>query len=88
MMFLQNLSALFLPNKRSGLSLAVSTLASHDQTDKLDTLKAVNVLVEYKTKVHDFTDEIVEFWALPKQIMERYQFDNVEQLNEWLDTLS
>ncbi|SMG62130.1 hypothetical protein BMETH_01_9 [methanotrophic bacterial endosymbiont of Bathymodiolus sp.] len=44
--------------------------------------------MEYKTKVHDFTDEIVEFWALPKQIMERYQFDNVEQLNEWLDTLS
>ncbi len=88
MTLFQYLNTHFLPNKRASLSLAASKLVGHDQIDKQNALKAVYVLVEYKATVHDFTDEIVEFWPLPRLVIGRYHFENAEQLNEWLDTLS
>ena len=67
---------------------ADSQLVGHDNSSKQDALDAVDILVDYKTGVHEFTDEIVEFWSLPKKVMERYHFDDAEQLNDWLDGFS
>jgi hypothetical protein len=69
-------------------SLAACKLQGYDLNAKQDALDAVDILVKYKTGVHEFTDEIVEFWPLPKKVMQRYSFDDAEQLNEWLDGLS
>ena len=85
---LQKFSSHFFSSKRKTGSLATAQLLGHDLTSKHDAIEAVDILVKYKTTVHDFTDEIIEFWSLPRRIMERYQFDDVEQLNEWLETLS
>lgn len=70
------------------VSLSESELQGYDLNAKQDALDAVDILVKYKTRVHEFTDEIVEFWSLPKKVMERYHFDDAEQLNEWLDGIS
>jgi len=77
----------FFPQKKSILA-ADSQLVGYDSYNKQDALDAVDILVDYKTGVHEFTDEIVEFWALPKKVMERYSLDDVEQLNDWLDGFS
>ena len=73
-------------NKKATLSS--SHLVDFDEAGKQDALAAVDILIRYKSTVHDFTDEIIEFWALPRRIMERYHFDDAEQLNEWLDGFS
>ena len=65
-----------------------SELRGHDKNTKEGALYAVKILQVYKKDVHCFTDEIVESWYLPRQVMDRYHFDDVEQLNEWLDDLS
>lgn len=85
---LQQFSSYFFSDKQETGHLATAQLQAHDLTSKHDALEAVDILVQYKTTVHDFTDEIIEFWSLPRRIMERYQFDDVDQLNEWLETLS
>ena len=69
-------------------SLVSSNLQQYDALGKQQALDAVNILIRYKTTVHEFTDEIIDFWPLPRRVMERYRFDNVAQLNEWLDNLS
>lgn len=69
-------------------SLSASHLIDHDDASKQNALDAVDILIRYKSTVHDFTDEIIEFWPLPRKIMDRYRFDDVEQLNEWLDGFS
>jgi len=68
-------------------TLATSLLIGHDEISKQYVHQAVDLLIEYKSTVHDFTDEIVGFWPLPQRIMDRYQFDDAEQLNEWLENL-
>ncbi|OQK17381.1 hypothetical protein AU255_05740 [Methyloprofundus sedimenti] len=85
---LQQFSSQLFSTKRKNSSLANAQLHGHDMANKHDALEAVDILVKYKTTVHEFTDEIIEFWPLPRRIMERYQFDDAEQLNEWLDKLS
>ena len=85
---LQQFSSHFFSNKEETGSLATAQLMGHDSTNKLDALEAVDVLVKYKETVHEFTDEIIDFWPLARRIMDRYQFDDAEQLNEWLDNLS
>jgi len=85
---LQQLGSHIFSKNTANSSLASAELLGHDLTSKHDALEAVNILVKYKTTVHDFTDEIIAFWPLPRRIMERYQFDDAEQLNEWLDTLA
>lgn len=69
-------------------TLAASHLLGHDEADKQQALEAIKILIKYKSTVHDFTDEIVEYWSLPKRVMLRYHIDGVEQLNEWLDDFS
>ena len=73
---------------KTNVTLATSQLRDHDEAGKQNALDAVDILIKYKSTVHDFTDEIIEFWPLPKRVMERYHFDDAEQLNEWLDDLS
>ncbi len=68
-------------------SLSASNLTDYDKASKQDALAAVDILIKYKATVHEFTDEIIEFWPLPRRIMDRYHFDDAEQLNEWLDSL-
>lgn len=85
---LRQFSSHFFSNKHELNPHSNSQLQGHDLTSKLDALEAVDILVTYKTTVHDFTDEIIEFWPLPKRIMDRYQFDDADQLNEWLESLS
>ncbi|MCF7970894.1 MAG: hypothetical protein K9L22_06980 [Methylococcaceae bacterium] len=70
--------------KHSG-NLATALLSGHDEDSRNEALDAVDILIKYKATVHEFTDEIVEFWPLPRRVMERYRFSDVEQLNEWLD---
>lgn len=65
-----------------------SMLQGHNEEAKQDAVDAVEILQKYKTNVHEFTEEIVNFWSLPRKIMDRYSFDDVEQLNEWLDDMS
>lgn len=60
-------------------------LSGHDKASKKAALQAVEVLKKYKSNVHEFTDEIIGFWPLPKKVMERYHFDGVNELNEWLE---
>ncbi len=67
--------------------LADTDLSGYDATTKQLAQEAIEVLKCYKDHIHDFTDEIIEFWALPQKIMDRYQLDDAEQLNEWLDNL-
>lgn len=81
-------SKYFSLNKQDVKPLAQAQLLGHDSSNKLDALEAIDILLRYKTTVHDFTDEIIEFWSLPRRIMERYQFDDAEQLNEWLESFS
>ena len=69
-------------------SLSSSLLADHHAAGKQDALEAVDILIRYKSTVQDFTDEIIEFWPLPRRIMDRYHFNDAEQLNEWLEGLS
>lgn len=66
-------------------SLAESTLRAHDNAGKQEALDAIDILVKYKSNVHEFTDEIINHWSMPRRIMERYEIDDAEQLNEWLD---
>jgi len=75
-------------HSRKNIPLSASQLTDHDETSKQDALEAVDILIRYKSTVQDFTDEIIEFWPLPRRIMDRYHFDDAEQLNEWLDGLS
>jgi len=77
----------FFTQKKSTLA-ADSQLVGYDSSNKQEALDAVDVLVDYKTSVHEFTDEIVAFWSLPKKVMERYSLDDAEQLNDWLDGFS
>ena len=81
---LQILPSFFSQLKHKG-GLATALLSGHDEESKNEALDAVDILIKYKATVHEFTDEIVEFWPLPRRIMERYHFGDVEQLNEWLD---
>jgi hypothetical protein len=69
-------------------TLATSQLIGHDETSKQLVYQAVELLLKYKSTVHEFTDEIIDFWSLPRRVMTRYQFDDAEQLNEWLDNLT
>jgi len=81
---LQSLSSLFHPGKKTK-SLAKSQLQDHDTSGKQDALDAIDILLKYKSTVHEFTDEIIAFWPLPQKVMKRYLFDDAEQLNDWLD---
>jgi len=65
--------------------LAANLLSGHDKASKKSALQAVEILKEYKLNVHEFTDDIIDFWSLPKRVMERYHFGDVTELNEWLD---
>ena len=78
----------FFSHRRETETLATSHLLGHDEASKQHALEAVKILIKYKASVHDFTDEIIEHWTLPKRVMLRYHFDEVEQLNEWLDNIS
>ena len=80
-------SAIFAKNKQN-TDLSTSHLTEYDEAGKQDALDAIDILIKYKSTVQEFTDEIVEFWPLPRRIMERYHFDDAEQLNEWLDRLA
>ena len=80
-------TSIFSKTKKNS-SLSASPLTNFDETDKQNALDAVDILIRYKSTVHDFTDEIIEFWPLPRRIMDRYHFDDAEQLNEWLDGIS
>lgn len=84
---LQHCNSLFSQSKQT-TSLGASQLQTHDEAGKQDALDAVNILIKYKSTVHEFTDEIINFWPLPQKVMDRYHFDDAEQLNEWLDNLS
>lgn len=84
---LRQFSSSFFSNREEVNPLATAQLQGHDSTSKHDALEAIDILVKYKNTVHDFTDEIIEFWSLPRHIMERYQFDDADQLNEWLESL-
>lgn len=69
-------------------NLASNQLRDHDEAGKDDALAAVDILIKYKSTVHEFTDEIIEFWPLPRRVMDRYHFDDVDQLNDWLDRMA
>lgn len=69
-------------------NLVTNQLRDHDQAGKYDALAAVDILLKYKATVHEFTDEIIEFWPLPRRVMDRYHFDDAEQLNDWLDNFN
>ncbi|MCK5889308.1 MAG: hypothetical protein KAG19_05140 [Methylococcales bacterium] len=84
---LQNRSSLFSWVKTS-FTLKRSALQGHNQEAKQDALYAITVLQKYKKDVHEFTDEIVDSWALARKVMDRYYLDDAEQLNEWLDDIS
>jgi hypothetical protein len=84
---LQNYHSIF-SHAEKNTSLSSSYLTDHDEMGKQNALDAVDILIRYKTTVHDFTDEIVGFWPLPRRVMDRYHFDDSEELNEWLDSLS
>ncbi len=73
---------------RNNETLATADLLGYDESNKQYAQDALEVLITYKSKVHDFTDEIVAFWPLPRKVMARYHIDDVDQLNEWLDDLS
>lgn len=83
---LQQHSTFFSWMKKS-ITLDKAVLRGYDEKGKQDALFAVAVLKKYKANVHVFTDAIVDFWPLPKRVMERYHFNEVEQLNEWLDDM-
>ncbi|BCG64620.1 MAG: hypothetical protein methR_P2407 [Methyloprofundus sp.] len=78
----------FFSHLKETVGLAKSQLQGHDDASKQHALDAVDILVQYKATVHEFTDEIVAFWPLPRRVMERYHFDDADQLNEWLDNIS
>ena len=80
-------SSIFAKNKQN-TDLSASHLTEHNEAGKQDALDAIDILIEYKSTVQEFTDEIIEFWPLPRRIMERYHFEDAEQLNEWLDNLA
>ena len=82
------LHASLFSQSRNKENLASNQLQDHDQAGKYDALAAVDILLQYKLTVHEFTDEIIEFWPLPRRVMDRYHFDDAEQLNDWLDNLS
>jgi len=75
-------------NLSSFMTVGSFQLQGHDELSQQDALDAIDILLLYKNTVHEFTDGIIEYWSLPQRIMERYQFDDAEQLNEWLDNLS
>lgn len=68
-------------------SLASASLKNHDDLGKHQALQAVDLLIDYKTNVHDFTDEIVSFWPLPQKIMDRYHIHSADELNDWLENM-
>ena len=74
-------------HQKKKVNLASNELCEHDEEGKDDAILAVDTLLKYKTTVHEFTDEIIEFWPLAQRVMNRYDFDDAEQLNEWLDNL-
>jgi len=82
---LQIFPSFFSSQLKHSHNLAAALLSGHDESSKNEALEAIDILMKYKATVHEFTDEIVEFWPLPRRIMERYHFSDVEQLNEWLD---
>ncbi len=51
MTLFHNRSTQMMPTKRRSVSLAASKLVNHRQTNKQNTLKAVDFLVKYKTTV-------------------------------------
>ena len=88
MTLLSNIYNSLFTQMKQNSSLSSSLLAEHDEVGKQDALEAVDILIRYKSTVQDFTDEIIEFWPLPRRIMDRYHFDDAEQLNEWLEGIS
>lgn len=83
MVFYQPLIDSFFSHKRE--TLATSDLLAHDEFGKQEAQHAVDILIKYKSEVHEFTDDIVAFWPLPQKVMARYHINDVDQLNEWLD---
>ena len=73
---------------KKNISLDKSALSDYSEEGKEDALCAVAILQNYKSNVHDFTDDIVNFWSLPERVMARYHFNDVDELNEWLDNMS
>jgi len=69
----------------SQYSMNKNSLQGYSTCDQQDVLAAIDVLIQYKKTVHDFTDAIIDFWSLPQKIMQRYRFSDAEELNEWLD---
>jgi len=66
-------------------AMATNSLSGHNEASKQGARLAVDLLKQYKSKCNEFTDAIVDFWPLPREVMERYQINDVEELNEWLD---
>ncbi|NOR68858.1 MAG: hypothetical protein GQ532_04045 [Methylomarinum sp.] len=63
--------------------MMTNLLCGHDEESMHDARMAVDLLQQYKEKCHEFTSAIVDFWPLPREEMERYQVNDVEELNEW-----
>jgi len=66
-------------------SINKNSLQGHSIGDQQEVMAAIDVLIQYKSTVHDFTDTIIDFWSLPQKIMQRYRFNDAEELNEWLE---
>ncbi len=77
----------FNPGVKQAQMLADSSLNGYDSLIKKDAVQAVDILIKYKKDVHEFTEDIVEHWELPRKIMERYCFNDVDELNDWLDNM-
>ncbi|NOQ63402.1 MAG: hypothetical protein GQ582_02680 [Methyloprofundus sp.] len=84
MSLIQQYKATYFTAIETGI-LATSSLSGHDKASKERALQAIEILKEYKLNVNQFTDDIIDFWSLPKKVMERYHFSDVTELNEWLD---
>ncbi len=69
---LQFYNSLF-PNAQKRAGLSASQLMNFDEAGKQDALEAVDILIKYKSTVHEFTDEIIEFWALPRTRCSSFQ---------------
>jgi hypothetical protein len=81
--FIQRDHSFFSP-ETTHASLVATLLSGHDQASKKSAQHAVDILKKCKSTVHEFTDEIIDYWSLPRSVIERYHFDGVTELNEWL----
>ncbi len=66
---------------------AQKEICGYTQQDKQNARTAVDTLCRYKRMYGNFTERHLSSHPLVSEVMQRYQFRDIHELNQWLDNM-